>query len=127
MNPPRGSGHKRQKGQPPWIATTIVVDGSKPRIPAIIKIADGVYCASGYAFANVFFVVTADSVVVIDTTESLAAARAVLRDVRRISQLPISYLIYTHYHGDHTRAAKVFRTSTTKIVAQRLLPQEIAH
>jgi alkyl sulfatase BDS1-like metallo-beta-lactamase superfamily hydrolase len=125
MITPRGPGQKRHRTQLPWAGTTLVLDSRRPRVPSIIKITDGVYCAHDYAFANIGFVVTAESVVVIDTSESLPAARAVLHEIRRISPLPISHLIYTHHHGDHTRAAKVFRTPATKIVAQQLLPEEI--
>jgi alkyl sulfatase BDS1-like metallo-beta-lactamase superfamily hydrolase len=113
-------------GRPPWAPTTIVVDDTRPRTPSIIEITDGVYCAHGYAFANVFFVETGNGLVVIDTSESIPAARAVLDDFRKISELPIRYLIYTHYHGDHTRAGSVFREPDTKIIAQQLLLQEIA-
>jgi alkyl sulfatase BDS1-like metallo-beta-lactamase superfamily hydrolase len=108
------------------MATTLMVDESRPRKPVIIKISDGVYCAHEYALANAFFIVTADSVIVIDTTESLPAACAVLNELRQISPLPVSHLIYTHHDGDHTLAAKVFCTAATRIIAQRLLPQEIA-
>jgi alkyl sulfatase BDS1-like metallo-beta-lactamase superfamily hydrolase len=122
--PPSTNQHGHQ-GQS-WAATTIVLDDNATRKPAIIKIADGVYCAHDYAVANVFLIVTGTSVVVIDSTESLSAARAILNDFRKISSLPVSYLIYTHHHGDHTRGAKEFCSSETKVLAHRLLPHEIA-
>src|SRR5262249_55052652 len=66
------------------------------------------------------------SVVVIDTTESPAAARDILQAVRKISPLPVSHLIYTHHHGDHINGAKVFKTDTTKIIAQKNFVPELA-
>src|SRR5438067_5702796 len=110
-----------RKRQPAWAATTLFVNDRKPRVPKIVEITDGVYSADGYAFSNMFFVVTNRSVVVIDTTESMAAARAALDDFRKISALPISHLIYTHYHADHTGAAKAFHGPETKVIAQQLL------
>jgi alkyl sulfatase BDS1-like metallo-beta-lactamase superfamily hydrolase len=126
MKPRRISHRKSPTQQPPWAATTLVVNDRKPRVPKIVEITGGVYSADGYAFSNMFFVVTARSVVVIDTTESMAAARAALGDFRKISALPISHLIYTHYHADHTGAAKAFHGPETKVIAQQLLPQQIA-
>jgi alkyl sulfatase BDS1-like metallo-beta-lactamase superfamily hydrolase len=57
-------------------------------------------------------------VVVVDTTESQATARAAFEDFRKISTLPVSYLIYTHFHGDHINGAKVFAGPSTKVIAQ---------
>jgi len=126
MKSPPTTSQQGHHGQQSWAATTIVLDDTATRKPAIIKIVDGIYCAHDYAVANVFLIVTDTSVVVIDSTESLSAARAILNDFRRISSLPVSYLIYTHHHGDHTRGAKEFCSPETKILAHRLLPQEIA-
>jgi alkyl sulfatase BDS1-like metallo-beta-lactamase superfamily hydrolase len=112
--------------QPAWFGTTLVVNAKRTLVPKLVEITDGVCSADGYAFSNMFFVITDRSVVVIDTTESMAAARAALRDFRKMSALPISHLIYTHYHADHTGAAEAIREPQTKIISQRLLPQQIA-
>src|ERR1044072_3663786 len=82
---------------------------------ALIKVTDRVYCATGYALGNVIYVITNKSVVVIDTTESAAAARRTLEEFRKVSQLPVSYIIYTHHHGDHINGAKAFKNDATKI------------
>jgi glyoxylase-like metal-dependent hydrolase (beta-lactamase superfamily II) len=126
MKPAPARIRKSHKVRPSCLASTLAVDGRKTRTPEIIKVTDGVYCAHGYALGNVLLVVTERSTVVIDTTESPKAACAVLEDLREISQLPISYIIYTHHHGDQTHGAKTFHTPETKVIAQRLLPQEIA-
>jgi alkyl sulfatase BDS1-like metallo-beta-lactamase superfamily hydrolase len=94
--------------------------------PELIKVTDHVYCATGYALGNVIYVITGKSVVVVDTTESQEAARATLQDFRNVSKLPVSYIIYTHHHGDHIRGAKVFKEPATKIIAQKELPVELA-
>ncbi len=91
-----------------------------------IKVNDHVYCAVGYALGNVSYVTTSAGVVVIDTTESPAAAQATLTEFRKVSQAPISYIIYTHFHGDHINGAKVFKGDGTKIIAQRRHVAELA-
>jgi alkyl sulfatase BDS1-like metallo-beta-lactamase superfamily hydrolase len=92
----------------------------------LIKVTDHVYCATGYALGNVIYVITDKSVVVIDTTESAAAARQTLEAFRKVSTLPVSYIIYTHHHGDHINGAKAFKADATKIIAQKEFAGELA-
>jgi len=87
--------------------------------PELIRVNPHVYCAAGYALGNVIFVLTETSVVVVDTTERQASARAALNDFRKVSALPITYIVYTHFHGDHVNGAKVFAAPYTRIVAQQ--------
>ena len=94
--------------------------------PQLIRITDSVYCANGYAISNVLYVIAGNTVVVIDTTESMVAARASFDDFRKICSLPVSHIIYTHSHGDHIRGAKVFHTPDTQVIAQKRLPEELA-
>lgn len=94
--------------------------------PRLIKVTDRVYCSHGYSVSNVMYVITEKSVVVIDTTETQSAARAAFEEFRRVNQLPVSYVIYTHFHGDHIRGARVFHVPGTRIIAQRRMPEELA-
>ena len=99
--------------------------GAKPQL---IKVTEQVYSAVGYALGNVLFVITDSSVVVIDTTESPAAAREALAALRRVSDLPIRYIIYTHFHGDHINGAVVFRqrdAGPVDVIAQQMHDQEL--
>lgn len=91
----------------------------------MIRVNAHVYCAAGYALGNVIFVLTPGSVVVVDTTEGQQPAQAALDDFRKISPLPVSYIIYTHHHGDHINGAKVFAGPGTKVIAQRLHEEEL--
>jgi alkyl sulfatase BDS1-like metallo-beta-lactamase superfamily hydrolase len=96
------------------------------RSAQLIRVNDCVYCANRYAISNVLYVITGKSVVVIDTTESLAAARASFDEFRKICSLPVSYIIYTHFHGDHIRGAKVFHDASTRVIAQKRLPEQLS-
>src|ERR1035438_6022490 len=87
--------------------------------PELIRVNPHVYCATGYALGNVIFVLTDRSVVVVDTTEGQAPAQAAFHDFRKISALPVSYIVYTHFHGDHVNGAKVFAGPDTKVIAQK--------
>ena len=92
----------------------------------ILKVTDRIYSAVDYGRANVIYVVTNTSVVVIDSTESPMTARVCFEAFRKICRLPVAYLIYTHFHGDHTRGANVFCEAKTTIIAHELLPKELA-
>ena len=92
----------------------------------ILKVTDRIYSAVNYGRANVIYVVTNTSVVVIDSTESPMTARVCFEAFRKICRLPVAYLIYTHFHGDHTRGANVFCEAKTTIIAHKSLPGELA-
>jgi cyclase len=87
------------------------------------KIGDGVWAAiakdNGQAFANAGFVVGDNGVTVIDTFQDPVAARALLAEIRKITQLPIRFVVNTHYHIDHVNGNDVFGATGATIVAQR--------
>ncbi len=108
------------------LATVSTIAQQPGETGTLIKVTDRVYTATGYALANVIYVITDSSVVVIDTTESQRAARETLDAFRKVSTLPVSHIIYTHFHGDHVHGAKVFKGENTKVVAQADLVTEMA-
>jgi alkyl sulfatase BDS1-like metallo-beta-lactamase superfamily hydrolase len=95
-----------------------------PPTPTLAKVTDGVYCGTAYGAANTLLVLTSQSVVVVDTTNGLTTAHELLRQLREISSLPVSYIIYSHHHRDHTQGAGAFLGPQTRIIAHRLLPTE---
>ena len=74
----------------------------------VVQLADNVYQAFGFAASNVYMIVGDDGLVIIDTSESTAAAVNTLAEFRKISSLPIKTIIYTHSHRDHVSGASVF-------------------
>jgi hypothetical protein len=101
------------------------------------KVADGVYYASpefnGTAFpfgsnpffgANLVVIVNKDDVVLVDSATSPRAARALLADIKRLTDKPVRYVVNTHWHYDHTDGNSVFRarksrSSRTSMSARR--------
>lgn len=84
----------------------------------VVKLADNVYQAFGFAASNPYMIVGEDGVIIIDTTESTGAAENVLAEFRKITTLPIKTIIYTHSHRDHVSGATVFaRDSNPDILA----------
>ncbi len=90
---------------------------------ALKSIGPGVYAAidgpEDQAGSNAGFIVGETGVVVVDAFFSPAAAKALLAEIRRITPLPIRYVVNTHYHADHTGGDAVFREAGATIIAHR--------
>ena len=74
----------------------------------IVQLADNVYQAFGFAASNVYMIVGDDGVIIIDTTETTAAAANILAEFRKITDLPVKTIILTHTHRDHVSGAAIF-------------------
>ncbi|HXB20940.1 MAG TPA: MBL fold metallo-hydrolase [Candidatus Solibacter sp.] len=87
------------------------------------KIGDGVYAAvspdSSKAGSNAGFIVGSNGVAVVDTFQDAAPAKDLLAEIRKITELPIRYVINTHYHLDHTGGNAVFAQAGATILAHR--------
>ena len=87
------------------------------------KLAEGVYAAinpdGGKAGSNAGFVVGSTGVVVIDTFLTPASARDLLAEIRKVTNLPIRFVVNTHYHLDHTGGNSVFAEAGATILAHR--------
>lgn len=89
------------------------------------KLGDGVYAAigadGGKAGSNAGFIVGSNGVVVVDTFEDVAPARDLLAEIRKVTDLPVRFVVNTHYHLDHTGGNAVFAQAGATILAQRNL------
>jgi cyclase len=89
------------------------------------KLADGVYAAisgdGSKAGSNAGFVVGTNGVVVIDTFVSPGPAHDLLAEIRKVTNLPIRFVVNTHYHLDHTGGNAVFAEAGATILAHRNL------
>lgn len=84
------------------------------------KVADNVYVfrAGGYLS---MFVVSPEGVIVTDPIgyADAKAPAAYLDEIRKITQAPVKYVIYSHHHYDHSTGAKVFKDQGAIVVAHR--------
>lgn len=105
--------------------------GSAPAAPAAVapaaffelrQVGQGVYAAidlNGRAVGNAGVIIGRDAVAVVDSFINEDAARALLAEVRRLTPLPLRYLINTHHHIDHIGGNRVFAEAGAAVVAQR--------
>ena len=79
------------------------------------------------AWANTGFVIGDDAVAVIDTTLASDAdgnfttepAQRLLTEIRKLTKLPVRFVINTHYHFDHAGANAVFVDAGAVVFAHR--------
>jgi glyoxylase-like metal-dependent hydrolase (beta-lactamase superfamily II) len=77
--------------------------------PNIRKISEGIYVYVGNNLnSNCGIVVTQEGVVLIDSGHNPTDSRAILAAVKKLTPLPVRYLIDTEPHADHTPGHSVF-------------------
>jgi cyclase len=77
--------------------------------PQVQKLAEGVYVVVGKNFnSNSGIVLTQDGVVVIDTGQNPIESRAIMAIVRKLTTMPVRYVLDTEPHTDHTTGHFVF-------------------
>ena len=69
--------------------------------------------------SNAGFVVTTAGVVVIDALGSPALATRLLAEIAKVTLLPVTHVIVTHYHADHIYGLQVFQAQGARVVAHR--------
>lgn len=74
----------------------------------ILTPAPGVHVAIGYGIANAILIEGDDGALLVDTTESLEAAREVAAAFAKVTSKPVRAIIYTHSHPDHVQGAAAF-------------------
>jgi len=91
-----------------------------------IKVSKNIYFVQGKAgiptdnagfISNAGFIVTPDGVVVFDALGTPSLAARLLAEIRKVTALPIRYVVVSHYHADHIYGLQVFKELGAKIIA----------
>lgn len=114
---------------PVLLATVGSLAAAAPALPSVVPVQVGPreYFVQGQSalgspananfISNAGFIVTDDSVVVIDALGSPALARELLRQIARITPKPVRAVILTHHHADHVYGLQVFKAAGATIIA----------
>jgi len=69
--------------------------------------------------ANAGFVVTTQGVVVFDALGTPSLGVAMLREIRKVTDKPVTHVVASHYHADHIYGLQAFKEMTdAKVIAQ---------
>ncbi len=93
--------------------TRLLIERNKEFKKEVIQIAPNVYTASGYDASNITMIVGTDGVVLIDAGKVPESSAEVYKAFRQITNKPITGIIYTHGHGDHTMGTPAFLVDNT--------------
>jgi len=87
--------------------------------PRIKKLTDGVYVYEGIDFnSNAGIILTSEGVVLVDSGHNPTDSRAIVEIVKKLTPMPIRYLIDSEPHPDHTTGHYVFASTATIIAAE---------
>ena len=105
------------------MALPIAIDAALAQTPppfATRKVTDNVYVFR-YGGHQSMFIVTPEGVIATDPIayRRPQAAVAYIDEIRKITQAPIRYLIYSHHHYDHIEGGKPFKDAGATVIAHR--------
>jgi cyclase len=81
----------------------------------MVTIGPGIYAFispesdSGVVGSNCTLIVGRDAALLVDTTQFPSLAKRILGDIRKLTNVPIRYVVNTHWHLDHNWGNQVFR------------------
>lgn len=86
-------------------------------VQGIQKITEKVYYIAGYGTSNAVLVISEKSCLLIDALSDSLAAETALKEIEKITNKPVGYLIYTHTHPDHIGGAGILAKDAGEIIA----------
>jgi glyoxylase-like metal-dependent hydrolase (beta-lactamase superfamily II) len=87
---------------------------------SFIKLSDNAYAYTAEGDPNSGVIIGDDGVMVIDTTATPAMAQALIKHIREVTDLPIKYVVLSHYHAVRVLGASAyFKEGAQEIIASR--------
>ncbi len=93
--------------------TRMMIERNEEFRKEIIQVAPNVYTASGFDAANITMIIGDDGVILNDAGKFANNSEEVYAEFRKITDKPITGIIFTHGHGDHTQGTPAFLKDNT--------------
>ena len=97
--------------------------GGEPFGHSVKNIGDGLYVFRWWVYRNIFMV-TDEGVIVTDPINP-KAANLLLGEIRKITDKPVKYVVYSHNHHDHISGGKVFKDQGATFIAHKNVLKEL--
>lgn len=97
--------------------------GGKTFGTSVKEIGNGVYVFRWWVYRNIF-IVTDEGVIVTDPMNP-KAAKMLKKEIRKITDKPVKYVVYSHNHHDHISGGIVFKKEGAKFVGHANLLKEL--
>lgn len=124
-----------------WAASSLVMAADPEPAMKVEQVGPHSYYVQGLSqlgstknqnfISNAGFVITPQSVVVIDALGSPRLAERLTAEIRKLTPLPISDVILTHYHADHIYGLQYFKQLgariTAHVAAKEYIQSDTAH
>ena len=110
------------------MTTAEAPDSAELPPPALEEVSAGIFAYiqldGSWGLNNTGFIVGSDSLIAIDSCFTERRSRAFRDAIRSVTGLPVTALVNTHHHGDHTHGNFVFREEAL-IVGHELCRKEV--
>jgi len=103
------------------VSSSILIGCGQPTHPDVERLADGLYLYTNTDQRSLFMV-TDDGVIVTDPINA-GVARAYRDAIAAITDQPVKFVVYSHYHWDRVAGAQVFKDEGAQIIAQERCAQ----
>ncbi|MGP4003253.1 MBL fold metallo-hydrolase [Streptomyces sp. 8N706] len=102
-----------------------------PPLHEVREVEEGVYAYlqpnGGWCLNNAGILLAKDGVVVVDTAATEARARMLRQTVQALSARPVTVVVNTHSHGDHTFGNYLFADSATVVAHEQAAAEMAEH
>jgi len=98
--------------------------GGKDFGHSVKKIGDGLYVFRWWVYRNIF-IVTDEGVIVTDPLNP-KAAKLLQKEIRKITDKPVKYVVYSHNHHDHISGGTVFKAEGATFVGHENIVKELS-
>lgn len=97
--------------------------GGEPFGHSVTALGNGVYVFRWWVYRNIF-IVTDEGVIVTDPMNP-KAAKLLQAEIRKITDKPVKYVVYSHNHHDHISGGIIFKQEGAKFVSHENVLKEL--